>query len=69
MNGNMTTDGVFEIVRKVRKKSQIPLVFMTYLNPVFHYGYEAFYTKCEELGVDGIIIPDLPMRKRGKCHI
>ena len=60
LNGNMTTDGVFEIVRKVRKKSQIPLVFMTYLNPVFHYGYEAFYTKCEELGVDGIIIPDLP---------
>ena len=36
LNGNMTLDGVFEIVRKVREKSQIPLVFMTYLNPVFH---------------------------------
>ena len=70
LNGNMTTDGVFEIVRKVRKKSQIPLVFMTYLNPVFHYGYEAFYTKCEELGVDGIIIPDLPYEEKGEMsHI
>ena len=38
----MTTDGVFDIVRRVREKSQIPLVFLTYLNPVFHYGYDAF---------------------------
>ena len=64
LNGKMTTDGVFDIVKAVREKSQIPLVFMTYLNPVFHYGYEAFFRKCETLGVDGIIIPDLPYEEK-----
>ena len=64
LEGGMTTRGVFDIVRRVREVSQVPLVFMTYLNPVFHYGYDAFFTKCEELGVDGIIIPDLPFEER-----
>lgn len=62
----MTTDGVFEIVRRVREKSQIPLVFLTYLNPVFHYGYDAFFQKCREFAVDGIIIPDLPFEEKGE---
>ncbi|GAA0796154.1 tryptophan synthase subunit alpha [Faecalicatena orotica] len=65
LSRGMTTDGVFGIVEEVRRKSQIPLVFLTYLNPVFHYGYEAFFEKCEELGVDGIIIPDLPYEEKG----
>lgn len=64
LSKGMTTDGVFGIVEEVRRKSQIPLVFLTYLNPVFHYGYEAFFEKCEELGVDGIIIPDLPYEEK-----
>lgn len=64
LQGGMTTDGVFEIVRRVREKSQIPLVFLTYLNPVFHYGYEAFFEKCREVAVDGIIIPDLPYEEK-----
>lgn len=65
LSNGMTTDGVFKIVEEVREKSQVPLVFLTYLNPVFHYGYEAFFGKCEELGVDGIIIPDLPYEEKG----
>ncbi len=64
LRGGMTTDGVFEIVRRVREKSSLPLVFMTYLNPVFHYGYDKFFAKCEELGVSGIIIPDLPFEEK-----
>ncbi|MDD2981044.1 MAG: tryptophan synthase subunit alpha [Hespellia sp.] len=60
----ITTDGVFEIVRKVREKTQIPIVFLTYINPVFHYGYEAFFAKCQELGVDGIISPDVPFEEK-----
>lgn len=64
LKGGITTDGVFDIVRRVREKSQIPLCFMTYLNPVFHYGYDKFFAKCEELGVDGIIIPDLPYEEK-----
>lgn len=64
LKGGMTTDGAFEIVRKVRERSQVPLAFMTYANPVFHYGYDAFFAKCEELGVDAIIIPDLPFEEK-----
>ena len=64
LKNGMTTDGVFDIVRKVREHSQVPLVFMTYLNPVFYYGYDRFFTRCEELSVDGIIIPDLPFEEK-----
>ena len=45
---------------KVREVSQVPLLFLTYANPVFNYGYEAFCAKCEEVGLDGLIIPDMP---------
>lgn len=60
LSGGMTTDKVFEVVEEIRKKSRIPLVFMTYLNPVFHYGYDRFFARCESLCVSGIIIPDAP---------
>lgn len=56
----MTTDKVFEIVKEVRKVSNIPICLMTYLNPVFHFGYDNFFKKCQEVCVDGIIIPDCP---------
>lgn len=68
LKAGMTTDGVFDIVRRVREKSQIPLVFLTYLNPVFHYGYEKFFSRCQEVGVDGIIIPDLPFEEKGELE-
>lgn len=64
LRGGMNTDGVFETVKAVRKKSNIPLVFLTYLNPVLHYGYERFFNNCGEFGVDGIIIPDLPYEEK-----
>lgn len=64
LKNGMTTDGVFDIVKRIREVSQIPLCFMTYCNPVFHYGYDRFFAKCEELGVDGIIIPDLPYEEK-----
>ncbi|WP_405293779.1 tryptophan synthase subunit alpha [Methanobrevibacter sp.] len=63
---NTTTDDVFDIVREVRKKTDVPLVFLTYINPVFFYGYEKFFRKCRELGVDGIISPDLPFEEKGE---
>lgn len=61
--GGATTDKVFDMVRDA-DKVKIPLVFMTYLNPVFHYGYEKFFARCRECGLDGIIIPDLPFEER-----
>ena len=63
---NTTTDDVFDIVKRVRQKTDIPLVFLTYINPVFFYGYEEFFKKCNECGVDGIISPDLPYEEKGE---
>ena len=63
---NTTTDDVFEIVQKVREKTDVPLVFLTYINPVFFYGYEKFFKKCNELGIDGIISPDLPYEEKAE---
>ena len=59
-----TTDKLFTAVENLRRKTQTPLLFMTYLNPVFHYGYERFFAECERVGLDGIIIPDLPFEER-----
>ena len=63
---NTTTDDVFDIVKAVREKTDVPLVFLTYINPVFFFGYEEFFKKCGELGVDGIISPDLPYEEKGE---
>lgn len=63
---NTTTDDVFDIVARVREKTDIPLVFLTYINPVFFYGYEKFFKRCGELGIDGIISPDLPFEEKGE---
>ena len=59
-----TTDSIFDLVVNVRKKTDVPLVFLTYLNPVFTYGFQRFFSRCEETGVDGIIIPDLPFEEK-----
>ena len=59
-----TTDAIFEMAASVRKKVDIPLVFMTYLNPVFHYGYDRFCARCAEAGVGGLIVPDLPFEEK-----
>ena len=63
-----TTDGIFDMVEKLRRKTDMPLVFMGYLNPVFHYGYERFFARCKECGISGIIIPDLPYEEKGECE-
>lgn len=62
--GGCTTDKVFDMVERVSKKVSVPLVFLTYLNPVFKYGYEAFCKRCNEVGIDGLIIPDMPFEER-----
>ncbi|MDR2579621.1 MAG: tryptophan synthase subunit alpha [Fibromonadaceae bacterium] len=66
LNAGTTVHGIFELVKRVRKKSKIPLAFLTYLNPVYYYGYDKFFAKCAEVGVDGIIIPDLPFEEQGE---
>jgi tryptophan synthase alpha chain len=60
----ISLEKIFDMVTQIRKQTQIPIVFLTYLNPVFHYGYEAFMKRCAQCGVDGMIIPDLPIEEK-----
>ena len=62
--GGCTTDKLFDLVAKVRKTCEKPIVFMTYINPVFTYGKDKFMAKCAECGIDGIIIPDIPYEEK-----
>jgi tryptophan synthase alpha chain len=64
-----TVDLLFELVRRLRLKTQVPLVFLTYLNPVLHYGYRRFFATCQEAGIDGIIIPDLPFDEKDEIRV
>lgn len=60
LSNGITTDDIFAMVKQVRKEVSIPMVFMTYANVVFSYGIEKFADKCLEIGMDGIILPDIP---------
>lgn len=62
--GGVTLAKIFDMVKNIRTKTQIPLVFLTYLNPVFNYGYEEFFKKCAQTGIDGVIIPDMPFEEQ-----
>ncbi|MDR2052314.1 MAG: tryptophan synthase subunit alpha [Treponema sp.] len=68
LKGGATVEKIFGLVEKLRKKTDAPLVFLTYLNPVFHYGYEKFFARCRDAGLDGIIIPDLPFEEQGEVR-
>lgn len=59
-----TTDKLFDMVARVRQKTSVPLLFMTYFNPVYVYGKEKFLSRCAECGIDGIIVPDLPFEEQ-----
>ncbi|MDO4165677.1 MAG: tryptophan synthase subunit alpha [Bacteroides sp.] len=62
LRNGMSVRLLFEQLRDIRRDVHIPLILMGYLNPIMHYGFEAFCQKCAECGIDGIIIPDLPFR-------
>ena len=60
----ITTDKVFDMVSELRRDVKIPLVFMTYANVVFSYGTDRFLSRCESVGVDGLILPDVPFEEK-----
>ena len=64
LSGGVTTDKVFDLVRDLRKDVTIPMVFMTYANVVFSYDAEKFISTCSEIGIDGLILPDLPFEEK-----
>ncbi|MEI6603150.1 MAG: tryptophan synthase subunit alpha [Clostridia bacterium] len=61
-------EDIFAMVSRLRTQTQVPLVFLTYANPVEHYGKSAFFSRCRETGVDGIIIPDVPFEERDEFN-
>ena len=64
LSGGVTTDQVFDLVRELRKDIEITMVFMTYANVVFSYGAKCFIETCKEVGIDGLILPDLPFKEK-----
>ena len=61
IENGMTTSLLFEQLKDIRKTVQIPLIIMGYFNPMMQFGLEKFCQKCAEVGIDGLIIPDLPL--------
>ena len=72
LTGGVTTDKIFDLVRELRVDVNVPMVFMTYANVVFSYGAERFLSTCQQIGMDGIILPDLPYEEKEEflplCH-
>ncbi|MAO64741.1 MAG: tryptophan synthase subunit alpha [Balneola sp.] len=65
IQNGITMNKIFEMVKEVRKQSEIPIILMGYMNPVLRYGVSAFTQKAAEAGVDGLIIPDIPLEEDG----
>lgn len=65
LENGITMDRIFEMVSKVRKESDIPIILMGYINPVLRYGVKDFCKKADDVGVDGLIIPDVPVDESG----
>ena len=64
LSGGITTDKVFDFVREIRRDVSVPMVFMTYANVVFSYGSERFISTCKEIGIEGLILPDIPFEEK-----
>ncbi len=64
LTGGVTTDKIFDMVEDLRKDVKVPMVFMTYANVVFSYGSERFISTCSEIGIDGLILPDVPYEEK-----
>jgi tryptophan synthase alpha chain len=68
LGNGATVEKLFTLVQDLRKETHVPIVFLTYLNPVFHYSYDAFFKKASFCGLDGIIIPDLPFEEQAEAR-
>ena len=64
LQGGVTTDKIFDLVRDLRGDVKVPMVFMTYANVVFSYGADKFISTCADVGIDGLILPDLPFEEK-----
>ena len=72
LNGGIRTEKIFDLVRELRRDIEVPMVFMTYANVVFSRGAQIFISTCRDIGIDGLILPDLPFEEKDEflplCH-
>lgn len=68
LESGATTDKIFDFVKEIRKATSLPLIFKTYANVVFSYGTERFMSACKDIGIDGILILDLPYEEKEEFH-
>ena len=66
LKNGCTTDKIFAMIKELRQECDVPLVFLTYINPIFTYGVDKFYAQCQDAGVDGTIVPDVPFEEKGE---
>ena len=66
LSNNVTTDDIFDLVVDLRRDVTVPMVFMTYANVVFSYGAEKFISMCAKIGINGLILPDIPYEEKGE---
>ncbi len=64
LRAGCTTDKLFDMVEELKKEVKTPLVFMTYINPIYTYGKARFMKRCKEVGIEGVIVPDLPYEEK-----
>ncbi|MBD5471436.1 MAG: tryptophan synthase subunit alpha [Lachnospiraceae bacterium] len=68
LSKGITTDDIFDLVRRLRQTVTVPMVFMTYANVVYSYDADKFISTCSEIGIDGLILPDLPFEEKDEFH-
>lgn len=64
LSAGVTTDRIFDMVQKIRPQVKVPLVFVTYANVIFSYGTERFLAECRKIGIDGLLVTDLPFEEK-----
>lgn len=64
LEAGATTDRIFAMVTEIRRKNDVPIAFMTYVNPIYTYGTEKFMENCKKAGIDAIIVPDVPYEEK-----
>ena len=68
LQNGMNLELLFDQLRSLRQKTLIPVLLMGYINPILKFGIEKFYFACSEVGIDGLILPDLPLQEFDQCH-
>ena len=68
LQGGTTLKGIFEMVQRLKKKTDTPLLLMMYLNTIFCYGTDRFFKTCQDCGIDGVIVPDIPYEEKDEIQ-